>query len=119
MTALTQDRIKAATIFANKEINSDLEMITHGRIYGQDVTEMEGDLECMRTCLAALDAVRWRDVSDKPENDQCVFLNCGYDCCWGFYDKRSDFVINPHNGDVNRLDAADRWYPIPLPFPKR
>lgn len=74
MTALTQDRIKAATIFANKEINSDLEMITHGRIYGQDVTEMEGDLECMRTCLAALDAVRWRDVETEPPETNATVL---------------------------------------------
>lgn len=116
---LTKDRVERAIAEMTEKREVAVKMLEKDGMQGMLLFGWKKDLALIDTLLAALDAVRWRDVSDKPENDQCVFLNCGYDCCWGFYDKRSDFVINPHNGDVNRLDAADRWYPIPLPFPKR
>lgn len=109
---LTQDRIKEAIDWvAEEKIVTDMQR--HLKATRVQEVDKIATTDVLKTILAALDAVRWRDVSEHPKDgeDVLAMMKADWICVVTF--RASD---NAYLGafDCNETDDIKGWIPYPV-----
>lgn len=109
---LTQDRIKEAIDWvAEEKIVTDMQRhLKATRV--QEVNKI-ATADVLKTILAALDAVRWRDVSEHPKDgeDVLAMMKGDWICVVTFRASDSAYL---GAFDCNETDDIKGWIPYPV-----
>lgn len=109
---LTRERIEAAIRYMKAERAYIDDMINNVDEYGVDPDDLRPFRSHMDTILAALDAVRWRDVSEHPKDgeDVLAMMKGDWICVVTFRASDSAYL---GFGDCNETDDIKGWIPYP------